>query len=325
MIFHQSNDFVDAIESAAAHFKMRTIFIEKDYWVTHVLKNLSTSKFVDEVIFKGGTSLSKAHDCINRFSEDIDLAILKTEDMSGNQITNKIKGTEKTVSVGLEYFQHPLEEKKGRNRRTFYHYTKAIKDESFGKVKDHIQLEINAFTQPVPYEKKVIQSYIGQFLATKGFDEIIKPFGLESFEVNVLTRQRTVFEKLLSLVRLSYDGSEKVRGKIRHFYDIHQLLNQTDLTGKILIEDNFKILEWVMQDDAANGIFSGDWLEKPLGESPLLKDFDSFWREIETTYTSELGQLVWGELPKPTLVIASFREIKDFLELFDNAAKNKTQ
>ncbi len=321
MIFHQSNDFVDAIESAAAHFKMRTIFIEKDYWVTHVLNNLSTSKLVDEVIFKGGTSLSKAHDCINRFSEDIDLAILKTDDMSGNQITNKIKATEKTVSVGLEYFQHPLEEKKGRNRRTFYHYAKAIKDENFGQVKDHIQLEINAFTQPVPFEKKAIQSYIGQFLATKGFDAIIKQYGLESFEVNVLTRERTVFEKLLSLVRLSYEGPEKVRGKIRHFYDIHQLLNQTDLKGKILIEENFKILEWVMQDDAANGIFAGDWLQKPLSESPLFKDFDSFWKEIESIYTSELGQLVWGELPKPALVVDSFQEIKKFLSTFDSQRK----
>jgi predicted nucleotidyltransferase component of viral defense system len=318
MIFHQSNDFVDAIESAAAHFKMRTIFIEKDYWVTHVLNNLSTSKLVDEVIFKGGTSLSKAHDCINRFSEDIDLAILKTDDMSGNQITNKIKATEKTVSVGLEYFQHPLEEKKGRNRRTFYHYAKAIKDENFAQVKDHIQLEINAFTQPVPFEKKAIQSYIGQFLATKGFDAIIKQYGLESFEVNVLTRERTVFEKLLSLVRLSYEGPEKVRGKIRHFYDIHQLLNQTDLKGKILIEENFKILEWVMQDDAANGIFAGDWLQKPLSESPLFKDFDSFWKEIESTYTSELGQLVWGELPKPALVVDSLQEINKFLSTFDS-------
>jgi predicted nucleotidyltransferase component of viral defense system len=317
MTFHQSNDFVDAIESAAAHFKMRTIFIEKDYWVTHVLKSLSTSKLIEEVIFKGGTSLSKAHDCINRFSEDIDLAILKTEGMSGNQITNKIKEAEKTVSVGLEYFQHPLEEKKGRNRRTFYHYTKAVKDQNFGQVKDHIQLEINAFTQPVPYEKKAIQSYIGQFLARNGFDKIIKQYGLESFEVNVLTRERTAFEKLLSLVRLSYEGSEKVRGKIRHFYDIHQLLNQTDLKGKILAAENFKILEWVMKDDAANGIFSGNWLEKPLSESPLFKDLDLFWKEMESTYTSELGELVWGELPRSALVVDSFKDIKKFLDSFD--------
>lgn len=318
MTFHQSTDYIDAIESAAAHFNMRTIFIEKDYWVTHVLKKLSTSKFVEGVIFKGGTSLSKAHDCINRFSEDIDLAILKTEDMSGNQITNKIKAAEKIISDGLTYYKHPLEEKKGRNRRTFYHYTKAVKDENFGQVKDHIQLEINSFTQPVPYEKKSIQSYIGQFLAAKNFNEIIKQFGLESFEVNVLARERTAFEKLLSLVRLSYDGSEKVSGKIRHFYDIHQLLNQTDLKGKILIEENFKILRWVMQDDAANGIFAGDWLKKSLSESPLFKDFDSFWKELESTYTAELDQLVWGELPKPLLIVESFKEIKEFLFKFDS-------
>jgi hypothetical protein len=80
-----------------------------------------------------------------------------------------------------------------------------------------------------------------------------------------------------------------------------------------------------MQDDAANGIFAGDWLQKPLSESPLFKDFDSFWKEIESIYTSELGQLVWGELPKPALVVDSFKEIKIFLELFDDAPKGKKQ
>ena len=234
------------------------------------------------------------------------------------RFTNKIKEAEKTVSAGLEYFQHQLEEKRGRNRRTFYHYTKAIKDQNFVQIKDHIQLEINAFTQPVPYEMKVIQSYVGQFLAAKGFDEIVKQFGLGSFEVNVLTRERTVFEKLLSLVRLWYEGTDKVRGKIRHFYDIYQLLNQPDLKGKILIDYNFKILERVMKDDASNGIFAGDWLEKPLSGSPLFKDFASFWKEMESSYTTELGQLVWSELPKPSLVVDSFKEVKKFLSTFDD-------
>jgi len=118
MTFHNSEEFQDALESAAEHFKMRSIFVEKDYWVTYALKNLSRSELKDQVVFKGGTSLSKAHDCINRFSEDIDLAILKADDISGNQITNMIKRVEKDVSMGLEYFQDPREEKKGRNRRT---------------------------------------------------------------------------------------------------------------------------------------------------------------------------------------------------------------
>jgi hypothetical protein len=72
----------------------------------------------------------------------------------------------------------------------------------------------------------------------------------------------------------------------------------------------------VMQDDAANGIFAGDWPKK-LSESPLFKDFDSFWKEMESTYTSELGELLWSELPKPAFVVDSFKEIKRFLSEFD--------
>jgi len=320
MTFHQSPDFVDALESAGAHFKMRSIFIEKDYWVTLVLKNLALHEWKDKVVFKGGTSLSKAHDCINRFSEDIDLAILKGEEMTGNQITTRIKAVEKTVIIGLEYFQHTLEEKKGRNRRTFYHYPKALTDDAFGKIKDHIQLEINSFTQPVPYEEKEIQSYVGQFLSIGRFTDVITQHGLESFSLNVLTRERTLFEKLLSLVRLSYDGSEKLRGKIRHFYDIHQLMNQSDLKGKILTEANFKILDLVRQDDAANGIFAGDWLQQPLAASPLFKDLSASWKEVESTYLSELGELVWEDLPAPDQIIETFQEIRNFLMLYDSYA-----
>jgi predicted nucleotidyltransferase component of viral defense system len=317
MTFHQSDDFTDAVESVAAHFKMRSIFIEKDYWVTYVLKNLSTSKIMDDVVFKGGTSLSKAYECINRFSEDIDLAILKIAGMSGNQITARIKEVENIVNQGLIYFQHVTEEKKGRNRRTFYHYPKALKDNNFSQIKDHIQLEINAFTQPVPYEKKQVQSYIAQFLVVNGFQEMINQFGLEPFSVNVLARERTVFEKLLSLIRLSYEGPEKVRSKIRHFYDIHQLMHQHDLQEKVLTEENFKILTLAIEDDASNGIFAGAWIQKPFSESPLLKDFEGTWRTLETTYISELGELVWSELPSPSAIVKTFNEIKKYLITFD--------
>jgi hypothetical protein len=73
--------------------------------------------------------------------------------MSGNQITIGSRRL-KTVSVGLAYFQHPLKRKR-QNRRTFYHYTKAIKDENFGQIKDHIQLEINAFTNRFHTRRKL--------------------------------------------------------------------------------------------------------------------------------------------------------------------------
>jgi predicted nucleotidyltransferase component of viral defense system len=238
MIFHQSPEFTNASEAAAGYFKLRPVFIEKDYWVTYVLKNLSRSPHKNDVVFKGGTSLSKAYNCIERFSEDIDLAIVKTEGMSGNQITNKIKAVEKSVSDGLEYFLHPDEEKKGRNRRTFYQYRKTLEATNFDQVKSHIQIEINSFTNPVPYSEVEIDSYVAQFLKKSGFQNTVAQFQLEPFPVKVLTMERTFFEKLLSLIRLSNEGADKLKEKIRHFYDLHKLLNQTDLKHTILSNQN---------------------------------------------------------------------------------------
>jgi hypothetical protein len=51
---------------AYEHFKIRAAFVEKDYWVTFALKNVATLALSADVIFKGGTSLSKAYNCIER-------------------------------------------------------------------------------------------------------------------------------------------------------------------------------------------------------------------------------------------------------------------
>jgi len=82
------HDFKDAVEAAAQHVNLRPVFIEKDYWVTYVLRNLGQSEYADKVVFKGGTSLSKAYGCMKRFTEDIGLAILSPADYNGNQLSN---------------------------------------------------------------------------------------------------------------------------------------------------------------------------------------------------------------------------------------------
>ena len=65
--------------------------IEKDWWVTLVLKAVFKSKYAKHILFKGGTSLSKCWNLIQRFSEDIDLSIEHdflgfTEDLSKSQV-----------------------------------------------------------------------------------------------------------------------------------------------------------------------------------------------------------------------------------------------
>lgn len=75
----QSPDFRDAIQAAREHFAhlaLTEAFIEKDYYVTEALR-IVANQWPTQVIFKGGTSLSKGWKLIERFSEDIDLFLNK--------------------------------------------------------------------------------------------------------------------------------------------------------------------------------------------------------------------------------------------------------
>ena len=66
-------EFINAVNLASEYFHILPIIVEKDYYVTMILRELSERQGF--VVFKGGTSLSKCHKAIKRFSEDIDITI----------------------------------------------------------------------------------------------------------------------------------------------------------------------------------------------------------------------------------------------------------
>ena len=78
--------FSDTLRAASQHLDVKLKFVEKDYWITLVLSRLSKSKYIDESVFKGGTSLSKGYNLIERFSEDVDIAIINNKRKTGNEI-----------------------------------------------------------------------------------------------------------------------------------------------------------------------------------------------------------------------------------------------
>lgn len=317
MTFHTDNEFADAIEATSQYFKIHPALIEKDYWVCYVLKNLSQCEYVNKVVFKGGTSLSKAFNCIERFSEDIDLALLNEENLSNDKCNKLMKKIEPEITKELRQEESNPGDKMEKKRVTYYSYEKKTKGE-VKAIKDKVQLEINTFTKPVPHEKKEIQSYVGQFLIHQDKHDWISKHGLEPFTLLVLTRERTFFEKLLSLIRLSYSGNDNLKEKIRHFYDLFMLYKQKDLGDRLLSDINFELINLALQDDASNKIFSGDWMKTNLSDSPLFKDPVSTWKELEATFKNELGQLVWNSnLPSSEEIIMLLEKIQIFLVEFD--------
>ena len=67
--------FGQLIQETARAQGIETLYVEKDYWITRSLSQLARSAYSENLVFKGGTSLSKAYGLTHRFSEDIDVAV----------------------------------------------------------------------------------------------------------------------------------------------------------------------------------------------------------------------------------------------------------
>ena len=87
--------YLELIQATANHIEIPAVHVEKDYWVTRVLKRLHESDYSEIVVFKGGTSLSKAHRLIERFSEDVDLALRRDGRLSDSRRRTPIRSIER--------------------------------------------------------------------------------------------------------------------------------------------------------------------------------------------------------------------------------------
>jgi len=304
--------FNNAILVTSDNTNIAPDFIEKDYWISLVLKRLSESKYVDSVVFKGGTSLSKGHKLINRFSEDVDVAVILTPGTSGNKIKTLIRTVEKEIATDLtEKEVGGVTSKGSRFRKAVYEFPVTLTQKQKSVVPESIIVEINSFANPFPYHKVGIQSMIGEYLQNQGQDELVKKYDLEAFEVNVLDKEQTLIEKLVSLIRFSFDEKpiESISGKIRHFYDLYYLL-QDEACNNYVNSDEFKAqFRKVLAHDQQQFDEPTGWNKKRMKDSPLIKDFDSIWEKLKTTYKDELSMLAYSEIPNEKEVAQKFKEL----------------
>ena len=167
-------------------------FIEKDYWITNSLSYLSKSQYKDTGIFKGGTSLSKAHAIGYRFSEDIDIAVIKIEGLSDAKLKDTIRGIEKDMAKDLTTIDHPETSKGSRYRKSFHSYPLVTGTADISVIPGQILLEITSNDRPLPYQRRTIKSFAYDYLISRGCSDIIRDFDLEPFEINVLDKRTTL-------------------------------------------------------------------------------------------------------------------------------------
>lgn len=313
MNLHEEKEiYKDAVTYVAQYTGISATIVEKDYWVSCILKRISDSDYSDNIIFKGGTSLSKAFKLIERFSEDIDLAIVYPHECSNNSGKERfLKKVAKTITAGFTEVEIPgTTSKKGRFRKAAYNYPYSISGNSNDKIKDNIIVEINSFTKPEPNFRKIINSIIAEYIS-ENQPELIEFYSLKPFHINVLDFRRTFIEKIFSIIRHSYNENaiEELKRKIRHLYDICILLGNVEIESFIYSDEFSEMIKKVKDDDKNNSHFNGIWLEEKWSDSIIFKETEKTWNNLERSYNIELKKLVYGNLPSAENIKSSVRKI----------------
>jgi hypothetical protein len=319
MNLHENKEALqNAIRAASDHLRVREVFVEKDYWVTFILRRLSLSEHKDKVVFKGGTSLSKVFGLIERFSEDIDLAIIKEPGQSNNKIGKLIKSIQKELVVGFSEIVTGNTSQKKNFRRNEYDYDRILELDADGSagINRNLVLEINSLADPVPNEKKQVQSMITRFLEETEQNDLITKYNLEPFELNVLVPKSTLIEKILSIIRLSYfdDGIDRIRSKVRHFYDIYFLAESEYCNEYIKTPEFLSHFVTMYLEDKTKFNEPDKWIKTYYKESPALNSFDDIWEKVKSSYETDLRLLVHGKFPSEKDVADKFREIIKLLK-----------
>ena len=319
MILHENaENFVEIIQATADQLSIPAVYVEKDYWVTYILKRLSCSDYKEQLIFKGGTALSKAHKLIHRFSEDIDLAA-HLPDFSGNQVKNYIREAEAKITEGLTYIpDHPGESKHGSFRKTWFEYPRHVNGE-FAQASPLLLLEINAFTTPEPYSLMPVYTLIAESLNMMGRPDLVREYGLTAFDINVLNVERTVAEKIMGLVRASREenAEEQLKAKIRHIYDLCFIRRDARYVDLFAGGTLLPMLKVVEEADRLQFKQAGNWVDIPIHEASIFSGAASVWQKIREEFHTRFAPLVYdNDIPEDDEVIslleAIYIQIKDY-------------
>lgn len=230
----------EAIFNAIATEKgMNPFAVEKDWWVCRTLEIIFQMPIAKHLVFKGGTSLSKAWRLINRFSEDIDLAIDREffEGFKGDLSKSKITKLRKeagayTTGTFFEELQDEFQRKgftdldfkfieaqdSDQDPRVLEIYYPNIMNVDSEYILPRVQLEISCRSLREPFTVKSFGSLVDEFYSGK---EFVEPL----FEVPTVDAERTFMEKVFLLHEEFHRPADKMRVDrlSRHLYDIYHL------------------------------------------------------------------------------------------------------
>lgn len=219
MYLHEDREnFRDIIEQVSNESGRTPIVVEKDYYVTLILKLLSEQ--LDNCVFKGGTSLSKGFRAIDRFSEDIDITF---DEHIGESRRKKLKNL---VLKGIsEELGMPIINwdsiQSDRDYNAYHFAYESVFGMEDDRLLQFVKLETALGSYSFPTQVVEIKNYIGDYLEARGKFDLAKQFSLNVFSMKLQALERTYIDKVFALCDYYLEGKSKRYS--RHLYDIYKL------------------------------------------------------------------------------------------------------
>jgi hypothetical protein len=234
----ESPDFEQAILQATEHFRgreLRPAIIEKDYYVTEALRIIAAGG--DKVIFKGGTSLAKGWNLIQRFSEDIDIFLDPAAfqpPLRKRAIDRELKTMRDAIGAhgALTFISNESQTIGGFGRNDRFLYAQRFGGP--GEVADRVLVEAGTASGREPTAIIELRSYLGQFLQERGLSLGAEDEG--SFPMRLLHFRRTFVEKMFAVhgkVELLKRDGQPLGSYARHYYDMFQLAAQEEVIAML--------------------------------------------------------------------------------------------
>lgn len=212
---NHSKEWKEIIETVAREIGRTELMVEKDTVQSMFLSELSKAEL--PFVFKGGTSLSKAYNMIDRFSEDIDLSMNRKPTESERKASKELV-IQIAESLGMTLGNPD----KIRSR---YDYNKYVFKymSLFVSMPVEIIIETSYYQTAYPVEKHEVGSFVGRFCEERGIDLPI-PFKAAKVYMNVQSIRRTFVDKVFAIC--DYRIQNMQDRDSRHLYDICKLAAQ---------------------------------------------------------------------------------------------------
>lgn len=313
----------NAYQQIAEATGMSAFAVEKDWWVTLTLSIIFEMEVAKHLVFKGGTSLSKAFKLIDRFSEDVDLAIERTflgfnGDLSKNQRTELRKAASNYTSGPFFVELQAKFAEKGLDNITFKLVDATDSDQdpriieiyypnvipAPGYLEPRVQVELGCRSLKEPFSVQTFGSLIDEHYPDRDFT-------LPYIQVPTVNPERTFLEKIFLLHEEFQRPPEKIRVDrlSRHLYDVVKL-SKSEYADKALSDAELytTIVEHRHKFTRVGGVNYN--LHQPQNINPIpLPEYIKAW---ETDYNKMIVEMIYEENPP------SFEEIINDLTQLKN-------